>query len=162
MVNIVLHKSHTSHDNSTISRFTKSLDSKITADLNKKRKEGKRVHQNTLRYIWVKEYGTDNRPHYHVLLLLNKDSYAHLGNYAAFKGNLASKIQTAWMSALGLVCDSFRSLAHFPKNPIYYLDINKPDFPDTYNQLIYRVSYFAKHKSKKYSSSARSFGCSQK
>ena len=152
----------TKTDSNAISRFTRSLESKIEADLNKKRKAGRRVFQNTLRYIWVKEYGYENKPHYHVLLLLNKDNYTHLGNYSALVGNLACKIQAAWMSALNLDCDSFRSLVHFPDNPIYLLDIRKAGFQTIYADLVYRVSYFAKLKTKVYGTGTRSFGCSQR
>jgi hypothetical protein len=41
-------------DSGSISRFTNSLKAKLAADEQRKRKEDKRVHQNTLRYAWVR------------------------------------------------------------------------------------------------------------
>ncbi|MEX6035785.1 YagK/YfjJ domain-containing protein [Providencia hangzhouensis] len=56
---------------------------------------------NRLRYIWVREIGERNRPHYHALLLLNKDFYWSAGHFG-ITTSLAGLIQQAWCSALGI------------------------------------------------------------
>lgn len=68
-------------DSGAISRFTNSLKAKLAADEQRKRKEGKRVHPNTLRYAWVREFTQNGKRHFHVFLFLNKDAYFHLGDF---------------------------------------------------------------------------------
>ncbi|MDM3270427.1 inovirus-type Gp2 protein [Citrobacter sp. Ce129] len=48
-----------------------------------------------------------------------------------------------------------------PDNPRYYLDVNAPDYQAVYDKLTFRLSYFAKERTKSYCSAERSFGCSQ-
>nr|WP_249681911.1 inovirus-type Gp2 protein [Pectobacterium polaris] len=38
----------------------------------------------------------------------------------------------------------YRTLVHFPGNPLYYLDINAGDYLTVYGQLTFRLRYFAK------------------
>lgn len=90
-------------DDAVISRFFASLKAQIEADLNAKDRAGRRVHPCTLRYVWVREQDSAPRQHYHVLLLLNADTYNCLGNYQAESGNLAYRIRSAWASAVGVV-----------------------------------------------------------
>lgn len=146
-------------DEGMISRFFRSLDAKINADLNKKRKQGRRVHSHTLRYCWVREYGQFGKPHYHVVILLNRNNYAHLGSYDALQGNLASKIQQAWASAINVDLPTHTGLVHFPPPAVYPLDRHSES---TTSQLINRLKYLAKSRSKHYQRERRSFGCSQR
>lgn len=148
-------------DASVISRFFSSLDAKIIADINARKRAGSRVHSCTLRYVWVKEQNHDHKVHYHIFILLNKDTYAFLGQYTGID-NLAYMIISAWSSALGVHIDLVRELVHFPENPCYYLDINKPDFYLILDRFIYRISYMAKIKSKNINQHYRSFGCSNR
>lgn len=68
-------------NDSLISRFVRSLDEKIKADIKRKRRDGKRSHDCELGYIWVKEFGVDDKEHYHVALFLNGDTYYLPGDY---------------------------------------------------------------------------------
>lgn len=150
-------------DAAVISRFFDSLKAKLKADSNKKRAEGKRVHPCTLRYVWVREFNQrEYKKHYHVLLLLNKDAYAFLGDYRASEGNLAALITQSWLSALGFKDERYQSLAYFPDNPCYYLDVKTLDTDGVYEKLITRVSYLAKERSKISNDGERNFGCSQR
>lgn len=150
-------------DSAVISRFFDSLKAKLKADLNKKRAEGKRVHSCTPRYIWVREFNQPGeKKHYHVLLLLNKDAYAFLGDYRKPDGNLAALITQAWLSALGVNDERYQSLPYFPKNPCYYLDAKTLDTDGVYAKLMARVSYLAKERSKVSDDSERNFGYSLK
>ncbi|PHI30137.1 inovirus Gp2 family protein [Budvicia aquatica] len=150
-------------DPALISRFMDSLKAKLKADLAKKESEGKRVHPSTLRYVWVREFNEqEDKKHYHVLLLLNKDAYAFLGDYRQQTGNLAALITQAWLSALGINDERYQSLTYFPKNPCYYLNIKMLDTDGVYAKLMTRVSYLAKERSKISADGERNFGCSHR
>lgn len=149
-------------DPAVISRFTASMRAKIKSDLKRKKREGKRVHPCTLRFLWVREFNQDeDKKHYHVVLLLNKDTYTFMGDYNQVSDSLASMISHAWTSALHVDYPKYKNLTHFPKNPWYRLNRKKDDFKETYDKFIYRVEYLAKLRSKHHEDGERSFGCSQ-
>lgn len=148
-------------DSSVITRFFESLKAKIEADQNKKRKQGKRIHSCTLRYIWVREFTLGGKKHYHIVILLNKDAYAFLGDYKKQEGNLASMIAQAWCSALGVPYPAFQPLTYFPENPCYYLYHHEAYPNDNLGKAVYRISYLAKLKSKSNADGERCFGSSQ-
>lgn len=151
-------------DRSIISRFFESLKAQIKHDQYSKTREGKRVHACSVRYVWVRECSMEHKWHYHILLLLNKDAYAHLGNLNVFdaQSNLISKIRKAWSSALNGDYERCAGLVHIPENPIYYLDANDPSNNHAYGSLIYRCSYMAKDDTKLYGDGYRCFGGSQR
>ncbi len=149
-------------DSGAISRFFESLTAQLDADTARKAKSRIRVYPCTLRYVWVKEKNQEFKDHYHVLLLLNKDTYAHLGRFSSTCTNLVNKIRKAWASALRIDAQMFASLVHVPDNPIYYLDSNAQDFAQVVDDLMYRVSYLAKKETKQYGDGFRSFGCSRR
>lgn len=151
------------HNGNVISRFIESLKEKITAYQNRKVRRNIRVHYSELRYAWVKEYDQGGKPHYHIALFFNHDAFNTLGNYRNKSDNLGTLIENAWLSALSLSAfHEYRTLVHFPDNPLYYLHTHSTDFIDIYNSLTFRLSYFAKERSKIYSRDNRSFGCSQR
>jgi hypothetical protein len=89
-------------DSAVISRFFASLKAKIQAYQRKKRWANQRVHATSLRYFWCREFGKMyGRKHYHVILLLNKDTWCSLGDFSE-PSSLATMIQEAWCSALHL------------------------------------------------------------
>lgn len=156
-------------DTMAISRFIDSLKAKLKANRKRKKKEaeGKRVHDTSLFYIWVKEIGEESeQAHYHLVLMLNKDAFYSPGD---FKANPADKhaspslfIMTcqAWCSALKLDdIEKHASLVHFPQNPWYWLYADKRN-STTYKAFLERVSYLAKDRTKVYSKANRSLGCS--
>lgn len=146
-----------------MSRFIESLNAKITAYLRRKAREDKRVHRCSLRYLWVREQpDLSGKKHYHTALLLSTDSFNALGSYDEKGTGLASLIQEAWLSALGMrEWPEYRELVHFPDNPLYFLDLNRGGFRETLDDLTRRLSYMAKQRTKIYNSKERSFGCSQ-
>lgn len=146
-----------------MSRFIESLDAKIAARYRRKLKQGKRTYPCHLRYAWVREVGEINqKSHYHMVLFVNNDTFNGLGSYGEDGTGLASLIREAWLSAIQLSQQpEYRKLVHFPDNPLYYLDVNSADYRDIYDQLAFRLSYFAKERTKDYSREERSFGCSQ-
>ncbi|HBN5387276.1 TPA: inovirus Gp2 family protein [Citrobacter freundii] len=146
-----------------ISRFIESLDAKIAARYRSKLKQGKRTYPCHLRDAWVREVGEINqKSHYHMVLFVNNDTFNGLGSYKEDGTGLASLIREAWLSALQLShCPELWPLARFPDNPLYYLDVNSPGYREVFDQLTFRLSYFAKERTKDYSREERSFGCSQ-
>ena len=152
-------------DHAVISRFIDSLKSQIREDLKRKRNDGRRVHSCRVRYCWVRELGSKSEQHhYHLILFFNKDTYAHLGDLKSnsLDKNLITKIRKAWASALSGNYDECAGLVFVPKNPIYYLNRNNALSTEVHSDLIYRISYLAKDKTKPYGDGYRCFGCSQR
>ena len=89
-------------DAAVISRFINALKARIDAYQKRKRREGKRVHPTTLHYVWAREFGEcKGKKHYHLMLLVNRDTWCRAGDYRA-PGSLAGMIEQAWCSALGV------------------------------------------------------------
>ncbi|WP_159187282.1 YagK/YfjJ domain-containing protein, partial [Escherichia coli] len=81
----------------------------------KKRRANKRVRATTLRYFWCREFGKEKgRKHYHVILLLNKDTWCSPGDFTV-PSSLATLIQLAWCSALHLEPWQGNGLVHFSR-----------------------------------------------
>lgn len=157
-------------DDQAISRFVDALKAKIRADQHRKQAQGKRVYPCNLRYIWVKEQAGSEACHYHMAIMLNRDAYFTLGDYATavhpdaptrLPENMAERILSAWASALGMSMEHVVGLVHFPDNPVYSLDRNDMAFTDQYNAVFRRLSYFAKVETKQYGDRSRHFGCSR-
>lgn len=101
-------------DSAVISRFFESLKAKIQAYQRKKRRANKRVRATTLHYFWCREFGKEKgRKHYHVILLLNKDTWCSPGDFTV-PSSLATLIKLAWCSALHLEPWQGNGLVHFP------------------------------------------------
>jgi hypothetical protein len=147
-------------DKMAITRYFKSLGEKLVADSKRKKKRGVRVYPCRLRYVWVREFGEYNHKHYHVLLLLNKDAYHHPGDFKR-KGNLSSMIKSAWCSAIGVNYEDSEGLVEFPKNCCYWVKRNDEMEMKTFDEVMFRTSYFAKMATKVYGDGERNFGCSQ-
>jgi len=144
-----------------ITRFIESLKSQLKAHQERSRREHKRVHPNTLRYIWAKEQCESVMPHYHLALLLNNDAYYTLGDYKTVQDNLAGRIYTAWARALNIEPVKAIGLVHFPeRNPTYHLNANSCDFADSFNSIFIRVSYLAKFHTKHFGDRTKNFSCS--
>ncbi|MCU8301522.1 inovirus Gp2 family protein [Vibrio vulnificus] len=149
-------------DNSNLMKnFIASLDAQIQADLRKKQRDGKTKRRCRLRYIWVREKDKSPKHHYHIVILLNRDVYNCVGEYA-HTNNLSHKIKTAWCRALDIELYDGGRLVHFPEDFMYHLDINSLRFSTVLDQLFYRLSYFAKVRSKKFGDGYRNFGSSLK
>ncbi len=86
-------------DAAVISRFINALKARIDAYQKRKHREGKRVHSSTLHYARAREFGElKGKKHYHLLLLVNRDTWCRAGDYRA-PGSLAGMIKQAWCSA---------------------------------------------------------------
>ena len=125
-----------------ISRFINALKARIDAYQKRKHREGKRVHPTTLHYVWAREFGEcKGKKHYHLMLLVNRDTRCRAGDYRAPE-SLAGMIKQAWCSALGVDVGCHATLVHFPARPAVWLARND----DTGFQLevLERADYLAK------------------
>lgn len=150
------------YSDSDISRFIASLKAKLDADLVRKEKAWGRSLKNHLSYVWAREIGPRSlKPHYHLLLLMNKDVYHCLGDYQATEGTLASLISSAWCSALDLPAWQFGNLVSFPPSPVSYLDINSAAFEQQVLIVLNRAAYLCKFETKQAEAGYRAFGTSR-
>ncbi len=149
------------HHQGTMNRFINSLNAKLAANQQRTAQSGKRVYPNTLRYAWVREFSQTGKRHFHVLLLFNKDAFFHLGDYSLENSTLRTMITTAWCTALGEPPELGQHWVQYPDNGRYTLhkqDVDRDIYPD---DLIERIHYMTKAKSKSFHDGYRNFGCSR-
>lgn len=143
-----------------INRFMNSLRAKIAWARRRAAKTAMkgRVHRTDVRYLWAREVGQRGRPHYHFVVLLNRDAYRVMGKYEVGRDNLYSRILEAWASALRIDVEDAEGLVHMPKNATYRIDA---DDKESQGDFFYRVSYMAKSATK-VQGSRHSFGSSRR
>lgn len=157
-VDLRLPDSPAATDAAAISRFTDSLKARIDAYFQRKRREGKRVWSTTLRFVWAREFGEiKGKKHYHVVLLLNRDTWCGPGDYQD-PDSLAGMIKQAWCSALKVDAQAHAVLARFPASPVSWL--TRGDEAQL-QQALLQASYLAKLETKATGDSERNFGCSR-
>lgn len=156
-------------------RFIQSLRAQIEADLKRKRRQGKRVHDCHVRMIWCREFGVEGQPHYHIAILVNRDAYSVLGKVGGRHEpdypwwleedeaavNMAERIQRAWSRGLQISPVLGRPLIHFPDNAVQLVSRNSPSFLDSYRAVFRRLSYLTKVNTKVYEDGYKNFGCSR-
>ncbi len=141
-----------------VSRFINALKARIDAYQKRKHREGKRVHPTTLHYVWAREFGEcKGKKHYHLMLLVNRDTWCRAGDYRA-PGSLAGMIKQAWCSALGVDVGCHATLVHFPAWPAVWLE---RDDDTGFQQVLERADYLAKEHTKAHCTGERNFGCSR-
>ena len=145
-------------DNTVISRFVDSLTERIQSARERSRRQNGTAHQTGVRWSWVREIGKEGRPHYHFVLLLNRDAYHTVGRYDSAQQNTYSRMNAAWASALRMPIDDTNGLVHIPENAGYHLSQDDPAEMDRY---FVRVSYLCKAATKVYGNRCRVFGCSR-
>ncbi|UPR28982.1 inovirus-type Gp2 protein [Vibrio crassostreae] len=106
-------------------RVIASLNAQKNFDQMNKARQGKPIYSCPLYYIWVRERSTSHNEHYHLVLVINQESYYTLGQLD-YEGTLAYMVNNAWASALGLTTDEIKGLVHIPENSTYRLSRNHP------------------------------------
>lgn len=151
-----------------ITDFIESMKSQLECAQVARLAAGKRCYDPMLHYVWVRERESADYPHYHVALLLNRDAYFTLGDYSKLRSNncnyeamLAGRICKAWGVALGLDWRTAIRGVHFPKRPVSPLQMRSVEFQRQFIGVFYRLSYFAKRRTKVYGDGQRNFGMSQ-
>lgn len=140
-------------------RFKGAMKARIAVHQHRRKREGLQVCPTDLRYVWVREVGESNKPHYHVAIFVNKDTFNCLGDYSKKNRNLGSYICEAWLSATGLLgYPEYRTLVAFNNTPHFLEALREDRFEKQRKGLLNHLSYFAKERTKVYSREARSFG----
>ncbi|EJH1080078.1 inovirus Gp2 family protein [Escherichia coli] len=147
-------------DAQVITRFFESLKSQLRADHKRSKRPGNPTFPS---YGWCRERDSSVHPHYHLALLFNADVYGYLGNYQdSDADNMATRIQKAWCSALGLAHEDYSTLAEFPPNAVYrFSRFDALDRNPVYWNFLVRLAHFAKTRTKDVHSGYRNFGTSQ-
>jgi len=148
--------------NQVISRFIASFNAKIEHNLDKARERNHYARDCKVRYVWAREVGGGGMPHYHLLILLNRDAYYTVGRLRSERANNISRMEEAWASALGLSLDQVRGLVHIPENPEYRIDrYVRPGDEDELPALFHRASYLCKAATKSFGERLRGFDTSR-
>lgn len=146
--------------NLPIKKFLDSLKAKLKhKDMMTLRRTG-RKNDHGMRYAWAREIGSDSqRPHYHLVLILNGDAYRSLGNYRdAEQPGLYKRCQEAWASAIGQPFDLADGLVSVAPNGQWSLNrLDQMVFCDAF----YSASYLCKARSKVFELGFHAFDCSR-
>lgn len=146
------------YTNEVIGDFIASFKAKIEHSRYKARQLNKNSHNSKVRYVWAREEGQEGKPHYHLVILLNRDAFNALGYYTSDRSNIFSRLQQAWANALGLTVEEVVGLVHIPVNARYELDRDKPE---KQADFFYRASYLCKSATKVFGNGNHGFGTSK-
>lgn len=146
------------NSNHVIERFVASFKAKIRHNRGKARESNPYAHDSTVRYVWCREMGVHDVPHYHMAILLNNDAFCTLGKYELGRHNLFNRLNEAWASALGLSASCALGLVELPDNPFYLL---RRDTPVSITPFFYRISYLCKSDTKVFGDWVHAFGASR-
>ena len=150
------------YTNKVISRFVASFNAKIEHNRDKARERNLYAHDCKVRYVWAREVGWGGRPHYHLLILLNRDAFYTVGRLRSLVPNMISRMGEAWASALKLSVDQIKGLVEIPNNAEYRIDrYTCPGDVDQLPALFHRASYLCKAATKSFGSNHHGFGCSK-
>lgn len=146
------------YTNEVISRLIESFKAKIEHNRTSARQRSSYAHGCRVRYAWAREMGVGERPHYHVLILLNRDAFYTVGKLQSEKPNMISRLEEAWSSALRLQLDQVRGLIEIPDNATYRVD---HEDRGAVASLFHRASYLCKAVTKRFGDGCHGFGCSR-
>ncbi|HHM8494128.1 TPA: inovirus Gp2 family protein [Pseudomonas aeruginosa] len=150
------------YTNQVISKFFESFSAKIRYHRSQLRERSRYARGCKVRYAWSREAGRGETPHYHVLILLNRDAYYTIGRLGSERDNMISRMEEAWAGALGLSVEQVRGLVHIPENAEYRIDRNAGGSDrDERPALFYRASYLCKAATKSYGDRQRGFDTSR-
>ncbi|WP_387467260.1 inovirus Gp2 family protein [Photorhabdus sp. RM323S] len=146
-------------DPQSITRCIESLKSQLREDHRRSGRQGKPALP---AYVWARERDTSEHPHYHLMLLFNRNVYGYLGDYTNRNAdNMATRIQKAWCSAVGLDYPDDATLVHFPKNQSFKFDrCDALTRSPVYEDFLLRLAYLAKENTKDVHDGYRNFSTS--
>ncbi|ELH5325983.1 TPA: inovirus Gp2 family protein [Pseudomonas aeruginosa] len=150
------------YTNQVISEFFESFTKKIRYDQERVRQRDGYARGCKVRYAWSREVPRGGRPHYHVLILLNRDAYYTIGRLRSARTNMISRMGESWAGALGISVDQAGGLVNIPKNAEYRVDryVRRGE-EDELPVLFYRASYLCKVATKSYGNRQRGFDTSR-
>lgn len=145
------------YTNEVISRFLASFKAKIKHDRQRARTRNRFSHDSSVRFIWTREVGRRERPHYHLLILLNADAYFKIGKKTSPRSNIFHRLEESWASALQLDVDDVCGLVEIPRRAAYRLSLQGYDIEGLV-ELFHRSSYLCKAATKDYGDGHHGFG----
>lgn len=158
-------RSHMHENNEVLTRFFRHLRYEL------ERAHLKYPHQ--LRYVWAREQDTSDKPHYHLLLLLNKNAVDCIGHpapdtYGSFtRPNLFHRVTRSWFKAMGFAGDDpflgqLVNISQHPVNGQYWSSvICQHDFM-AIEDTMFMASYLCKAYSKTFGQGIKVFDCSRR
>ncbi|EOZ4878947.1 inovirus Gp2 family protein [Pseudomonas aeruginosa] len=150
------------YTNQVISDFFESFTRKIRYDQERVRQRDGYARGCKVRYAWAREVPRGGWPHYHVLILLNRDAYYTVGKLRSARVNMINRMEESWASALGLSLGQVSGLVNIPKNAEYRVDryVHRGE-EDELPELFHRASYLCKVATKSYGDRQRGFDTSR-
>lgn len=145
-------------NNRALSRFKESFKAKLEHNRAQARRENPYAFDSKLRYVWAREFGQQEYPHYHLLCLLNGDAFYTPGRLESSSPNMVSRMQEAWASALGVPLEVASPYVHISDNGTYRL--RRYDQSE-YCRLFHRASYLCKANTKQFGDRCHGFGGSR-
>ncbi|AMF96265.2 inovirus Gp2 family protein [Vibrio harveyi] len=151
-------------------KFFGSLESQITEELKRRKRRFRSVSEERLRYIWCKEIDKSENPHYHMVILLNKDNFQSLGDFKRVIRDeckckhLYQMLLCAWSRVLGIELEGAHRAVHIPENATYIVKAFEGEEKEgnkQFRELFNRSVYLAKARTQAIGVS-RSFGRSSK
>ncbi|MCP1605989.1 inovirus Gp2 family protein [Pseudomonas citronellolis] len=146
------------YTNQVMRKFIESFKAKIEHNREMARERNPYAHGCKVRYVWAREIGAGERPHYHMLILLNRDAFYTVGRLQSDNPNMISRLQEAWASALGLQISQVSGLVELPDNSMYR--VNRGD-TGVLSKLFHRASYLCKVATKSFGNGQHGFGYSR-
>ncbi|ART63155.1 YagK/YfjJ domain-containing protein [Kushneria marisflavi] len=125
------------------------------------------------RYLWAREQVGSEKPHYHLMLLLNKDAYDSLGVFSPGKDgtysrqNLYHRMMRSWLKAMNFAADEscFKQLINVSKDHLTgrpWSSILNIENWYAMNDAMYMASYLCKTYSKIINQSTHVFDSSRR
>ncbi|WP_017429371.1 YagK/YfjJ domain-containing protein [Vreelandella jeotgali] len=149
-------------DNACLSRFFTALQRELKAAHTR--------YQPDLRYVWCREQNNSDKPHYHLLLLLNYDAFRLLGHFAPcadgqyHQPNLYHRCVRSWQDAIGMHGQSMQGLVNVAQDQLTRAyGVHRLDRGDieAFRTVFCISSYLCKLYSKPVGTGVRGFGSSQ-
>lgn len=150
-------------DNKVLTRFLKYFNVEI--------ERASKAYKPFFRYVWAREHDASEKPHYHLLVMLNYNVFGCLGimepnEYDVYlRDNLFHRMMRCWYRALGLLMtEPNGNLIHIGEDPktgkLWVAEVKRTNW-DSINQAVYSASYLCKHYTKRFAEGIRLFNTSQ-
>lgn len=146
--------------NKVMGRFKDALDSRIESYHKRSMRDDLTLDLCRIRIVWGREQSGSHVPHFHVVLLFNRELFYRLGSFHSDTDSLFQLIQSAWGSALNIPREEGSGLVNIPPNPEYYL--NRSDNYMQLSSFFQHASYLCKVDTKCFNQGMQSFGGSRK
>jgi hypothetical protein len=108
-----------------INRFAESFIDSLRRDRSRPNTRMAATYNANTTCFWGREYGTDGRPFYKVLLLMNNDAYFRSGNVRADTNFIRERIQRAWGRALFPVQQSAERFVALPSGAAHIVSVQR-------------------------------------